>query len=524
MRSKPWAPLHRRLSLHEGGSEYRYYRPSCVSPNEGDPLFGKTLTGSNGTFWLPEDYENRCSGRLQASAADVSLEVVGDLTSYQFVHTGFGEYTEADDHPGPMLIHGQISDEPGAVTLMGMSTVRRQQIDFFGAASQALEGSYCLLGAHIPASDTAFSSVRIRFDCLEHWADMGGFTVLKDRGTPNMVTTYDQPDVVSEHVPDPSGKLSLKRVLLHPRITGGDVLLRSATWLEWEPKDPRTLADILRDFVLPVKHLFAILYGVECFIEELDLRRPGDPKWIGVVGDGIQPGRRTKTNPCLLRRKDASLGLIGNWLRISRDISPIPQILGGLLAGKTHYPELQALELCTAAEGLHRRLYRGKRRISEEDVSLALSVLDDPGLAIPDTVRPVLRGAMQYLWEPSFPQRMEALAERVSRTAPHIIGRINKWKSAVTDLRVANAHSIEGKRQVSGSELETQVISQSLMWLLAVTLLLEAGVTDREMRDALASSKRYLGFITTSRQLKPSVYSATGPLMYSDGIPSASAA
>lgn len=90
---------------------------------------------------------------------------------------------------------------------------------------------------------------------------------------------------------------------------------------------------------------------------------------------------------------------------------------------------------------LHRRLNPNERRWSAEIVEAGLSGLGEATL--PSEVQEAPKQALrQYLFEPSFPVRMEALAGRVGEVLPGCVGRVSGWKRAVTDQQNALAHGL----------------------------------------------------------------------------------
>jgi hypothetical protein len=132
---------------------------------------------------------------------------------------------------------------------------------------------------------------------------------------------------------------------------------------------------------------------------------------------------------------------IGRWLDLAKRTSPVPQILAAAYSGEFATVEAEALYLCTAAETLHRRLNPDERRWTAETVEGGISGLAEA--TMPDEVRQALTQALgQYLFEPSFPMRIEALATRVGAVLPGCVGRVNRWKRAVTDQRNALAHGL----------------------------------------------------------------------------------
>src|SRR5699024_9544627 len=144
----------------------------------------------------------------------------------------------------------------------------------------------------------------------------------------------------------------------------------------------------------------------------------------------------------------------------------------------------------TTAEALHRHLHRDARRFTEEDIEEAISGLANS--TIPETVKDSLHNALNGYWaEKSYPQRIEELAEPVAEAVPTCIGKLNRWKRAVTDLRVQLAHGFSEQEPEPQKILEAEALSRSLLWMLTFRLLLHSGVTATELRNAAENSERY---------------------------------
>jgi ApeA N-terminal domain 1 len=195
---------------------------------------------------------------------------------------------------------------------------------------------------------------------------------------------------------------------------------------------------------------------------------------------------------------------IGRWLDLAMRTSPVPQILAAAYSGEFATVEAEALYLCTAAETLHRRLNPNERRWTAQTVDEGISGLAEA--TMPDEVRQALTQALgQYLFEPSFPLRIEALATRVGAVLPGCVGRVNRWKRAVTDQRNALAHGLPPR----GSRIDLtkmHAISRSLRWVLTVYLMLEAGAPAEQLAESTQANERYERDWRNWRRVWPRVF------------------
>ncbi len=125
---------------------------------------------------------------------------------------------------------------------------------------------------------------------------------------------------------------------------------------------------------------------------------------------------------------------------------------------------------------------------------------------MPDEVRKAVTQAVgQYLYEPSFPSRIEALASRAAAAVPECVGRINRWKRAVTDQRNTLAHGLRSEEK-SPDLAAMHYITRSLRWVLTVCLLLEAGVPSDRLAGAVRANSRFERDARNWRSVWPKVF------------------
>jgi hypothetical protein len=130
------------------------------------------------------------------------------------------------------------------------------------------------------------------------------------------------------------------------------------------------------------------------------------------------------------------------------------------------------------------------RRFSEDEIEASLTALDAseiPG-AVADTLASALR---QYWHEYSYPKRVRPLAEPVADAVPACIGRLGRWKNEVVEQRIALAHGMGHGRLAADQVLRMSTLNRSLLWMLTLRLLLEAGVNPSVLAGATASSERF---------------------------------
>lgn len=274
---------------------------------------------------------------------------------------------------------------------------------------EVLRPDWCFVGALFPDDGTEFDAVTLDVTGLHAFANVTSVhTESPDTGMTPMKWVYDPPDAVEGAASTPAaGGCGSNQLAAIPTLGGPDVVLTTGTRLKLAFDQALPLSMMVSAVAIPIATALSILNGTECPVRRLNLSVPsGESADVyGHVVDTAAP--RDSTEESLLTLEDSGgADFIGRWLELSQRISPVPQILAASYAGEFQTVETEALSLCTAAENLHRRLYPGERRWTAETVEEAAAGLKDAD--IPDEVRQALRQAVgQYLYEPSFPSRIE---------------------------------------------------------------------------------------------------------------------
>ncbi|SIG32066.1 HEPN domain-containing protein [Mycobacteroides abscessus] len=411
------------------------------------------------------------------------------------------------------VVLGATAIKPGEVSLWGLRSVRRHLLGFPSPeedeprSREVLRAEWCFVGALFPDDETEFDAVTLDVTGLHAFANLPSVhTELPDTGMTPMKWVYDPPDAAEGVVSTPAtGKVRFEPLASIPTLGGPDIVLTTGTRLKMAFDHPLPLSTVVSTVAIPIATALSILNGAECRVRQLNLSVPsGESADVyGHVVDASAP--RDSAEESLLTLEGAGgADFIGRWLELSQRVSPVPQILAASYAGEFQTVETEALSLCTAAENLHRRLYPGERRWMAETVDAATDGLKDAD--IPDEVRQALTQAVgQYLYEPSFPNRIEALARRAAEAVPECAGRINRWKRAVTDQRNTLAHGL--RQEGENPDLtEMHYITRSLRWVLTVCLLLEAGVPSERLAGAVRANSRFELDARNWRSVWPKVF------------------
>ena len=116
----------------------------------------------------------------------------------------------------------------------------------------------------------------------------------------------------------------------------------------------------------------------------------------------------------------------------------------------------------------------------------------------------VAQGALQHLEEPSYPQRLLALADRAGQAVPEILGRRteggrpSRWKNAVVEARNDFATN---RPRVARRGPSRPLPNRVRLPALATTavLLLETGLPAEALRGAVQRHQEYLMFLDRAR-------------------------
>jgi hypothetical protein len=396
------------------------------------------------------------------------------------------------------VVLGAVARQPGKVSLWEVRSVSRQLLGFPSPqqeeqrSREVLAADWCLVGALLSSAETEFNAVEMNVTGLHSFADMPSVHLeMSEWGRTPMSFVYDPPDAATGSTSTPiPGEVRFDPVATLPAFGGPDISVTTDTRLVMSFEGAIPLPVVVSEVSIPITSLLTILHGADCRLRRLNVSTPaGDSADVyGHIVDLTAPRDADKEILTTLSRTGGA-DFIGRWLDLAKRTSPVPQILAAAYSGEFATVEAEALYLCTAAETLHRRLNPDKRRWSAEIVEEGMSGLAQAEMS--DEVRQALTQALsQYLFEPSFPMRIEALATCVSAVVPGCVGRVNRWKSAVTEQRNALAHGLPPEG--SGIDLtRMHAISRSLRWVLTAYLLLEAGAPGKRLAESIQADGRY---------------------------------
>jgi hypothetical protein len=476
-----------------------------------------------GQFWFANNPDLVVPGRLDLTGERPRVELHGALSSsVREVPSGvpgISQFVNAPP-PKPQTLYGEVLGIARRVTVIDAYQVHKtgdvlsmwSDGSSGGLQQQILEGEYAILGVHAQDADVPFSALRFRLCFQDAWAQLSGLSmsINPDPNNRSVAMNYGIPEPIVVPLPGGDGHLTLEAAsTISPlRVAGAYILTR--TYLKVELDEGVTVRAAWARFVLSASALLTLLHDKACKPTEFEVQDVASGKWYrvhmpGLVSDPSDVRSPKIDEPALLTRSELGMERLAAWFDLAHRLAPLPYVVADAVQATGRAVESLLLELAAAAEGIHRRLYPGSRRLTEQETSEALEALKE--LDLNPAAKEVLRSAMgTYLWDVSFPQRLRQLSEDVSSAMPGVTGKPGKWKSAVCDARNGFAHFLVGKEGDEVKILGYAALHKSLRWLLTGRILLELGVPAELLSQRLAEFRRYNHFLMNAKESLPNIY------------------
>lgn len=451
----------------------------------------------NGVFWVPGRESESVQGHIVIRDSMVRLELSHWLTGLTFNSTeealpgGEIKRTEVMSDPAKVgIVHGTMDDTGWNVTLINCLTV-------FRGKGQHLLALYMLCGsAHVFGSNEKFDGARVSIANLSAWLDASEYSLEEDvdgvwRPMHRPTIEYEGVLTGGEHVSlvvNDQGSES-KKIWFE---------LINLQWSDW--------SDIDRKFLSPLCTFLTLCVHEECFPLWVQVRTLGG-EWLHVVGN-FAPVPTIKYRPRpLLDFADIGLRGVVNWLNNVERVGPLATAIAGSVVAKRDTVETQLIELTTAAEGLHSRLFPERVRMSPAE---ALRIRNTCVSAILDAEqrhKDAVDGLLKYLHELGYKQRLLDLAELAERYVPGLVGRRKKWGKQVYDIRNIMAHRRGGFLDDKNLD-RYRGAAISLRWVLVVGLFDTIEMEPTLLRAKVLDNDEYRYFIgVEAPRLLPDVYS-----------------
>jgi hypothetical protein len=483
---------------------------------------GETPIVYTGRFWLASTPDEQRPGRLDLSGPWPRLEVGEPLTPWlrQDSETTSPDgsvlrsWVPVDEGPDveALTVHGRLAGVAGEVTLAGAYTIGRR------GAEQQLEARHALRGSHEPGVDAQFSHARLRVQHLDDWAQLDGFALEFSTTADGLWfdesfarISYEKPTVAPAEVPDGLGTLRLvDRLEISDPTVRGAALTRQV-WLELASRDSRTVDELWSAYVGPVNTLLSLAVDTDCPPVALQVAHAGEGPWLNVHHPVLaRPGTNRPPRHQLLYREHLGLPELAHWLAAASRLRPDPALVAGVRGGSERTVENQLLELATAAEGLHRRLFPDQRVFDAEDATRIRATIKQ-ATDLPRQLKEIALNALSFLGQPSFARRLGHLLDLAAAALPGLIGDPRRWVRDITSSRNAFAHRLEAGQDLPDLRGWWDQ-RESLRWVLTVVLLLEAGVPADVVARRLQQHQPYRHFLRAAGRQWPAPDGQGGPV------------
>lgn len=442
-----------------------------------------------GEWWLPDDPDTRVPGSMRFDPArGAHIELVGVLIP-----------DEVDSQPGRIregtIVHGR--DGRGrAITLLDALSTREQTslVNDEEKIAQSISAQTILVGPDHPQMPPLFVACDFSLTGLAEWADEH-FDVLRRLSRTDRDDDAGFRDGIEAHRPPP-----LELPVFDGRLTlwAGTSSGNSPTHVEYtvrthwhfEPPAPMSLHQFWEHVVGPLEDLHTLLTGDPAAPIDVTLQLPltKEPDEFPLTLDvttawGKQPdlegGRSWEWPVRITDIADRFESIIGQWLVLYQELrQALPQFFAYMDRKRDLYMDNRFLALTQAAETYHRhRSIFPDRAIDELEMKTRLTATIKQA---PKEWREWMNQRLQFAYEPSFAERLKALANYIGplgETAlpPKTIRRL-------VELRNQMTHGL--KYEDTDERLEDiLLLSGKLVLLVRACLLRDLGFEEDELGE-----------------------------------------
>jgi hypothetical protein len=449
---------------------------------------------ADGWFWLPGNPEDRAPGWV-----DLTPGVAPFLTLNR-------PLLPVDGVAPTARVEGQLFD--GRPVQIFEATVTTMIGGLSGYYQQGITATYALLGPsqQVEPGGPAFSIHTFRLDGLNALTaapiDLPRLSLGDGVLRPTALDAFHQPVSLA---PFEDGTVSLtisERV--ENRSDGSDWRWKPA--FQFEFAEPRELAWVEANIVRPLASLLALAaqHRVECTGWEAGDRSsltPFGPRH-SVHAACVHPGLGAPSRGGnIVTVAELGLERIGPWLDRQRLLGGVTRAIVAARDDSARPEPNRFLEAATAVEGLHRRLDPQARRLTDEEHQ---RLLNHVAAIEPASLGEFARARLQHAHEPTFKDRLRALAGSTADAAPGLTGRTNRWAQAVVDARNGFAHHLD-KTAATDDELLAG-LQETITWLVTAVLLLDIAVDSDSVHRWLSRSPWYKTLQHRLRTILPSIY------------------
>lgn len=465
----------------------------------------------DGWFWpLDRSADEAVPGRLLATLDDpINLA----LTKPMLTSGEPWPSREEADRSTPAVL-GYVGNT--AVTLLNARVTGTSSSSATSlAARERLRATTVVVGAHLPVigrrdgtASLIADALVVEFELLEEWMGHRGLSITEElrEDSPGLITAatvrYEYPETLMADVP--GGHIELQGEWTRPRYEEATVGFRTATLLRICSDSPSDVDDLFHQ-AASIQLLLSLLTSAAPDIRSFRFHHPDrrlpdlngtpiyDPAALVVPWARRRPG--PSSSPLKTPFQSGRLAVLAfdeiggidglaAWVSTAGDLHLILSMLSSA-AFVQHLPrENEFLNVCSAAEGLHRHWHPVTFEVEQEAKGARdriVASLSDPA------DRALVKGALRYAHEPSLAKRLRALADRVPLTAARLTGdQVRRWSETAAWVRNQLAHpnsqqEVQARRSRGfhpADGLDYLALAHSVYWISTAALLVEIGVSD----------------------------------------------
>lgn len=354
-------------------------------------------------------------------------------------------------------------------------------------------------------AEDRFQHVRLRLEHLETWVALPGFSLTWSDDGAEVALSFRRSEDPGADLGEGIGRVSLEQVTPLPRPTHVGGQLHRSVWLRVDGVTG-TVDELGRRIVVPLASLATLAVGRPCKPVALEFAQEAAGPWLKDCTLLPQASASLKGQRLLLPFSEIGMDGVASWLNRVDRLGPLPAIVADAATGSGRAIEAQVLELTTVAEGFHRRLFEGQPQVDPGTAAQARKTATEAVAPLGHQVQQAVREALGHLGEPSYRQRLRALAEAAAAAVPGVAGQVDDWVGTVVRARNSFAHLLPQAPPDASRVGEWLTVIHSLRWMFTGLLLLQTDVAPEVIRARLELHQPYQLFRQQAQSWLPEVY------------------